>query len=317
MITKNIGGKTEMTARYYLKNGRVYPTYNRGYFRSSKPIRALREAEVKQAIFRVKLLRLVVSVLAINIIVLGSYLVIANSQRQRKMIEMEEIAKYYQSQKEIIQTIPINSFVFEDDIIEEESTQEDISMIDLVHHQQNSTDGNITIGDTTFVKMDLPNKYYKYIDFSSFQPYMPYDTITNKKSQAYQICYSEHAYTDADGMRRYEVTDDQFSIDGIDDYIVAMGTFYKTHGVAGERFLIETTEGSFTVITGDEKSDLHTDSKNMFTTHGGKAGIIEWIVDDSKIEEAVKKGGTVTKGSLEFLKGEIINIYKIEEGEGV
>jgi hypothetical protein len=65
------------------------------------------------------------------------------------------------------------------------------------------------------------------------------------------------------------------------------------------------------VITGDEKADQDTDSMNMFTMHGGSAAIIEWIVDEDRLESEVKKSGSVTNSSLEILHGTITSIYKI------
>lgn len=165
------------------------------------------------------------------------------------------------------------------------------------------------------IKQDLPSDYYGNIDFSSFQPIESYDEITNKRSPAYKISHSDNAYTDENGFRRYKVEENDFSINGEDDYIVALGTFYKTKGNAGERFLIITSTGSFTVIAGDEKSDNHTDPMNMFTRHGkngSKAGIIEYIVDTKKLDNDIASNGTATAGPVEEMTGEIQYIYKIE-----
>ena len=140
---------------------------------------------------------------------------------------------------------------------------------------------------------------------------MLFRSITNKKSPAYKISHSENSYTDENGLRRYRTTKDQFTVNGADDYIIALGTFYKTKGTAGERFLITTSNGAYTAITGDEKADIHTDGMNMFTTHNGKAGMIEWIVDESLLNRMIRSKGTITKGPVEILQGEITGIYKI------
>lgn len=170
----------------------------------------------------------------------------------------------------------------------------------------------ITINDDTLVRHDLPNKYYPGIDFSSFQPYMSYTRITNKQSDAYRVVNSENCYTDELGFRRYKTNDDQFTIDGQDDYVIALGTFYKQKGVVGNRYLIVTTNGMYTAITGDEKSDIHTDRMNMFTNHNGKAGIIEWIIDSSKLNAKTRRAGTATVGGPDVVQGEIIHIYEIK-----
>lgn len=160
---------------------------------------------------------------------------------------------------------------------------------------------------------DLPDKYYPGIDYSSFQPWMSYKAITNKRSQAYAVCNSDKAYTDEYGLRRSKVTDDQFSVDGKDDYVIALGTYYKEKGVCGLRYLIVTSTGMYTAITGDEKADIHTDEMNMFSPHkGGKrAGLIEWIVD-SNLDKSMKLSGTITTGPIPELQGEILYIYSIE-----
>lgn len=174
--------------------------------------------------------------------------------------------------------------------------------------------GQDTIKFTSYelTKHELPSAYYTNLDYSSFQPYMSYKMITNKSSNAYKVTYSKNAYTDENGFRRYKTTDDQFTIDGHDDYIVALGTFYKEKGTAGDRYLIVTTTGMYTIITGDEKSDNDTDSMNMFTTHSnGKAGLIEWIVDTNSLCDEIKLKGTVTAGPVIAMQGEIIGIYEI------
>lgn len=176
---------------------------------------------------------------------------------------------------------------------------------------------NFTIGTSSFTSLDLPSEYYGDIDFSSFQPYEDYSVITDKTSAAYSITRSDRAYNDEHGLRRYTVEEDQFSINGKDDYVVALGTFYKPKGTCGQRYLIVTTTGYYTAIAGDEKSDLHTDDMHMFTLHsnGKVAGIIEWLVDTDTLNTSMKRSGNIatSAGPIEELKGDILYIYLIEE----
>lgn len=205
------------------------------------------------------------------------------------------------------------------DIIEVATATE--HAVEVIERQQtpkeilnsNLGNGTINLGNSVLTRYDLPDVYYPGIDYSSFQPYMDYRCVTNKKSPAYGVVHSELSYTDENGMRRYKVNDNQFSIDGEDDYVIALGTFYKEKGTAGSRYLIVTTTGMYTAITGDEKADKHTDSKNMFSLHknGSCAGIIEWIVDQKNLERSMRRAGTVTAGPIEELQGDIIHIYKI------
>lgn len=173
---------------------------------------------------------------------------------------------------------------------------------------------NIVQNNVNLIQCKLPSDYYENIDFSSFQPFMSYRKVTDVTSPSYKVCYNDNSYTDENGFRRYRVTFDQFSVDGQDDYVVALGTFYKEKGTAGSRFLIETTTGSYTVITGGEKADEDTDEMNMFSYHcdGTTAGIIEWIVDENKLHPDIKYAGTVTRGPVEAMHGDIIAIYRIE-----
>lgn len=192
-----------------------------------------------------------------------------------------------------------------------EVVEEEIDPITTLNN--NLGDQSIDIGDNTLKRYDLPNSYYPGIDFSSFQPYMDYRCITNISSPAYKVSHSNMAYTDEHGMRRYKTTSDQFTIDGKDDYVIALGTYYKEKGVAGTRYLIVTTTGMYTAITGDEKSDSHTDSRHMFSLHrDGTGGIIEWIVDQRTLDRAMRLSGTITSGPIEPLQGEILHIYGIE-----
>lgn len=174
----------------------------------------------------------------------------------------------------------------------------------------------ISINNYELTKMDLPSKYYgNNCDYSYFQPYMSYEKVTNETAPSYKITKSSsNSYTDNNGFRRYKTNSNvQFTVNGEDDYIVALGTFYKEKGTAGERFLVTTEKGMFTIITGDEKADCDTDPMNMFTIHGdGKYfGLIEWIVDTEKIDESIISNGTMTAGTMEDLHGEITGIYKI------
>lgn len=172
--------------------------------------------------------------------------------------------------------------------------------------------------DYELVEYDLPSKYYGDIDFSSFQPYMDYRMITDETSPAYATCYSCNAYTDENGFRRMAV--DGYKVNDQDDYVIALGTYYNEHMTTGSRWLIVTTDGSYTATVGDEKQDIHTDKFNMFGLHGKNgdiAGMIEWIVDSRYIDKAIKNTGSVTAGSNPVISGEIVNIYKIIDNEEV
>lgn len=167
-----------------------------------------------------------------------------------------------------------------------------------------------------FIKYDLPSVYYGDIDFSTFQPYMDYKMVTDTSSNSYQVLNSEKLNIDDNGLCRYSVDDDQFSIDGKDDYVIALGTYYKEKGKTGQRYLIHTTEGYYTAIAGDEKADEHTDKYRMFVRHGENgqyAGMIEFLVDTDYLDSDIRTMGTVTACDDPVLQGEILGISQIIE----
>ena len=167
-----------------------------------------------------------------------------------------------------------------------------------------------------FIKYDLPSVYYGDIDFSTFQPYMDYKMVTDTSSNSYQTLNSEKLYIDDNGLCRYSVDDDQFSIDGKDDYVIALGTYYKEKGKTGQRYLIHTTEGYYTAIAGEEKADEHTDKYRMFVRHGENgqyAGMIEFLVDTDYLDSDIRTMGTVTACDDPVLQGEILGISQIVE----
>ena len=346
--TINIGGPNNMYSRYYIKRGKIYFRYNRKtpLFGKQKLMKGLRESEIKKAVTRQKILMILISIilcvaityLAVSIffmykkntdtaieyeklnieeisfnidnnfpdsnIIQDSITIktIENKTFKEEIKELKEIEKIEEDKKET--TIETSSMVY---------NNEDYQVMNLTYIQNAQSD-ILNIAGHQFIKKDLPSIYYPNIDFSTFQPGEPYQMITNKNSPAYQISHSENAYTDENGIRRYVVSENEFKVDNKDDYIVGMGTFYKTKGEAGERFLIETTTGRFTVRIGDEKADEHTDKYNMFTLHGkdlNKAGIIEFIYDENSLHRDILAAGTFFNGPDKTLSGEIVGIYKI------
>jgi hypothetical protein len=135
---------------------------------------------------------------------------------------------------------------------------------------------------------------------TDFKAYMDYRTITNKSSPQWR--YRELAYTDSYGFRRI-----------VDDYVVALGTYYCDE--IGERFRVTLDSGTaFTVIAGDIKDPAHTDPANMYTPVSGgntkKGCVIEFLVDTGKLDEKAVTLGTVSYYSS--LRGNIEKIEKIE-----
>ena len=166
----------------------------------------------------------------------------------------------------------------------------------------------------TLKRYDLPDVFYPDLDFSSFQAYMSWRMITDPSTEAYKVISDDRMYVDENGMCRFKTTDDQFTIDGQDDYVIALGTYYKEKGTCGSRWLVVTSTGSYTAITGDEKANCDTDVHNMlvFRKDGTSTGIIEWIVDYDLLHEDIALHGTVTRGPVEAARGEILYMYRID-----
>lgn len=146
--------------------------------------------------------------------------------------------------------------------------------------------------------LEVPNEN------TSFKSYMSYKAITNKESVQYQM--QQEAWTDEYGLRRYG-----------DAYMVAMGTFYAQS--CGEYFNVTLESGeSFLVVTGDIKSDKHTDDRNMYSPVyiDGRmeyANIIEFIVDTAAMSRSVRRSGNI--GTIDCFSGQIKSIERVKHNE--
>ena len=198
------------------------------------------------------------------------------------------------------------------ELIHDDMIKEDTKNNTVVSFLDQLGEKEIQVQNVQLVRYKLPADLYPGIDHSSFQPYMDYRAVKNKKCNSYKLLNGNTAYCDKNGFRRIKVTEDDFSLD-MDDYVVALGNYYKEKGSVGDRFVVVTTTGMYTMRVGDEKADRHTEKNNMFTRHGGKAAVIEWIVDTKKIDKEIKRRGTVTVCDIEALQGKLIHIYKIIE----
>ena len=125
---------------------------------------------------------------------------------------------------------------------------------------------------------------------TGFKSYMDYRVLTNPRNGQYAL--QQKAYTDEQGFRIY---------DGC--YMVALGTYYAQS--VGQRFRI-TLEGgrSFMAITGDIKSDAHTDSLHQHR----QGNIVEFIVDQRRISKTCRRMGDMSYAGF---SGRIISIEKI------
>ena len=169
---------------------------------------------------------------------------------------------------------------------------------------------NVIDTGTMLVEKNLP----KDIDYSYFQSYMSYQMVTDKTSPAYDVI-NMGTYIDTEGMLRKPTGG--FKINNQDDYVIALASYYTDYEITkdgtGIRYLVITSTGAYTAITGDEKDDVNTDPTSMYTPCGKYAGLIEWIVDPTKLDKNVLTMGTMTAGPNPIIQGEILHIYRIYE----
>lgn len=116
----------------------------------------------------------------------------------------------------------------------------------------------------------------------SFKTYMDYRTITNKNSTQYQM--QTQAYTNSDGFRIYD-----------ERYMIAVGTAYADK--CGTKLDITLEDDTVLhCITGDIKSDTHTDVTNRYIPKNGN--IVEFIVDTKTLSSTSRKMGDVSHSGL-------------------
>lgn len=147
---------------------------------------------------------------------------------------------------------------------------------------------------------------------SSFKSYMDYKAITNTKSAQYKVNRASNVYTDSCGMRRVVVG--QSANEDIDDFVVALGTFY---GKVGDRFSIQFSNGqTITAVMGDLKANKHTDSTNRY--HLKDKSVVEFIVENNRLNKLVKQMGDVSYLTYGLnpnfkINGNVVKIDKLTE----
>jgi len=124
---------------------------------------------------------------------------------------------------------------------------------------------------------------------TGFKAWMDFRTITSRSSKQWEL--QQDAVTDPQtGIRMYDGR-----------YMVALGTYYAQS--AGERFHIVLDSGiEFDAITGDIKSDKHTDELHQHRN----GSIVEFIVDKKALPKMAKRMGDVSYAGFEGRVAEII-----------
>ena len=123
----------------------------------------------------------------------------------------------------------------------------------------------------------------KYRDYDvpsnkGFKSYMHYGAITSTSSKQYIL--QQKAYTGKYGIRQVNSR-----------YCVAIGSYFNSR--IGTMFDLILENGTvIPCIMADQKSDKHTDSNNIITTHNGC--LSEFIVDIYALDKDAKKHGDIS-----------------------
>lgn len=142
--------------------------------------------------------------------------------------------------------------------------------------------------------ISLDDRYYDIPENACYKKTWTNYNRLSRTSNQWEI--QKSAYTNDEGLR---VTEDGY-------YLVAMGTYYAEN--LGDVFLIELDNCSrFYVIICDIKSDLHTDSSNMYTEFSNC--MLEFYVDDNLDKRAARSGDI---SSLPGFDGSIVRVSKVD-----
>ena len=128
---------------------------------------------------------------------------------------------------------------------------------------------------------DTYNQYKEYSvpENDGFKSYMSYKAITNKSSKQYKL-QKNHAYTNNSGIRMAN-----------NRYCIALGTAFNAPvGTYVDLLLKNGT--IISCVVAEIKSDQHTNSDNIVTSHNGC--ITEFLVDTDILNNNIKRGGDVS-----------------------
>ena len=131
-----------------------------------------------------------------------------------------------------------------------------------------------------FIDKDV-NKHKEYTipDNSGFKSYMPYKSITNEATKQYKLQKS-YAYTGNHGIRMV-----------YNRYCIALGTYFDAP-IGTYVDLVLENGTTISCVVAEIKSDKHTDSDNIATSHNGC--VTEFLVDTKVLNESVKRHGDIS-----------------------
>ena len=154
------------------------------------------------------------------------------------------------------------------------------------------------------IRMDVPD------NGRSIKTYEYASSVTNVNSPAFSFLNSDNIFYDSNGFCKYKDSD------GEEYYCVAMGRYYAgevDQTAVGRKFRIELEDGkTINVITGDVKSNAHTDPNRQYTSFEDAApNILEFIVSDK-----FKSSGNVAKSHPDVAGGDITGVVYLGDLNG-
>ena len=126
-------------------------------------------------------------------------------------------------------------------------------------------DKNIRLNNKSIVRYDIPAKYYDDINFSLFKMLSYYNLPSAGKGDiGLNVIRGEKLYTDDYGFIRYIPGNGQFAINNQPDYVISNDIFSQKE-INGNRYLIVTNSGMYTIITDDERDEVYSDQRGSYT----------------------------------------------------
>ncbi len=127
-------------------------------------------------------------------------------------------------------------------------------------------------------------------DNNEMKTYMSYKAITSTSSDQYKL--QQQCVTDEQGFRVYDGR-----------YCIALGTYY-TDDIGVNVDVVLTNGTVIPCVTGDIKSDAHTDSTRRQIPSNGN--VVEFIVDTSVMSQDVLHSGDIS--NISGFAGEISHL---------
>ena len=215
-----------------------------------------------------------------------------NSVIQEEII-VEQVKVETETETQEVATENLNSVEEPVTIESETETNENVEQQEvIVSAPSKQTAVESEVIDEYFDDAQIIGEYAVPSINTNFKSYTNY-TLLSKRSIQWKL--QERAYTDENGLRKIG-----------NYYLAAMGSYYST--TIGDKFRLTTDTGAvFDIMLCDAKSDLHTDSRHMYTVFN--KCMVEFYVDTTKLNSYAKRMGSL--GVLPQFSGSIVKVESL------